>query len=207
MGVKRVARWVALILLVGLAYIAWVWLRPTPEPDWGRLEAQARAFCAARGLSYPLQQPALRIEKGARRLILLERGKPVAEFPIALSRASKGHKQREGDRKTPEGNYSVCEKHVSRRFYLFLGLSYPNALDAQAGYRAGRIDTTQRAAIESAIRAGQCPPWDTPLGGAIGIHGGGAGRDWTLGCIAVDDAHIELLYMLLPIGCPVQIAP
>jgi murein L,D-transpeptidase YafK len=204
---KRAALLIGLIVLAGLVY--WVRLRlgVYPPPNWERLETQARAFCEERGLPYPLRQPALHIEKGARRLRLLEQGAVVAEFPIALSRASTGHKLREGDRKTPEGDYYVCEKHVSRRFYLFLGLSYPNAADAAAGYRAGRITKEQRQQIESAIRAGQCPPWETPLGGAIGIHGGGAQGDWTLGCIAVDDAHIELLYMLVPIGCPVRIEP
>ena len=104
-----------------------------PAPDWARLEAQARAFCAKRGLSYPLQQPSIRIEKGARRLTLLEQGAVVAQFPIALGSAPNGHKQREGDRRTPEGDYFVCEKHVSRRFYLFLGLSY------ERPRRAGRL--------------------------------------------------------------------
>ena len=159
---KRAALLFGLIALAGVAY----WLRLQrgvyPSPNWARLEAQARAFCDAHRLPYPLQQPALHIEKDARRVQLLEQGKVIAEFPIALSRASEGHKQREGDRKTPEGDYYVCEKHVSRRFYLFLGLSYPNASDAEAGYRAGRITKEQRQQIESAIRAGQCPPWDTP---------------------------------------------
>ncbi|MEJ5384251.1 MAG: L,D-transpeptidase family protein [Fimbriimonadales bacterium] len=107
---------------------------------------------------------------------------------------------------------TTAAQHTSRRNHARPHSAAPSPAnacspDAQAGYRAGRIDAAQRTAIESAIRAGQCPPWDTPLGGAIGIHGGCAGRDWTLGCIAVDDAHIERLYMLLPIGCPVQIAP
>jgi murein L,D-transpeptidase YafK len=205
--VQRAIPLLALLAIGLILYAAWRRVAPVPAPDWARLEAQARAFCAERGLSYPLQQPSIRIEKGARRLTLLEQGAVVAQFPIALGSAPIGHKQREGDRKTPEGDYFVCEKHVSRRFYLFLGLSYPNARDAQAGYKAGRITQAQLQAIESATRAGKCPPWNTPLGGAIGIHGGGTTRDWTLGCIAVDDAHIELLYMLVPVGCPVQITP
>ena len=204
-------RWVIRLLALAaiglILYAGWRRLTLAPPPDWARLETKARAFCTERGLPYPLQQPSVRIEKGARRLTLLEHGTVVAQFPIALGSAPSGHKQREGDRRTPEGDYFVCEKHVSRRFYLFLGLSYPNARDAQAGYRAGRITQAQLRAIESAIRAGKCPPWDTPLGGAIGIHGGGTARDWTLGCIAVGDAHIELLYMLVPVGCPVQITP
>jgi murein L,D-transpeptidase YafK len=197
-----------LLLLVG----AWLLVRelrllPYPKPDMARLEAQARAFCAEKGIAYPLQQPAVRIEKRARKLILLEQGKPIAEFPIALGGAPEGDKEREGDRKTPEGDYYVCEKHPSRRFYLFLGLSYPVLKDAERGIKQGQISAAQYQAIQKAIESGTCPPWDTPLGGAIGIHGGGVGRDWTLGCIALRDEAVELLYVLLPVGTPVEIMP
>ncbi|GIV07918.1 MAG: hypothetical protein KatS3mg019_0009 [Fimbriimonadales bacterium] len=182
-------------------------LLPYPKPDMARLEAQARAFCAEKGVAYPLQQPAVRIEKRQRRLILLERGTPIAEFPIALGGKPEGDKQREGDRRTPEGDYYVCEKHPSRRFYLFLGLSYPALKDAERGKQQGLINESQYQAIREAIQSGACPPWDTPLGGAIGIHGGGVGRDWTLGCIALPDEAVELLYVLLPIGTPVRLLP
>ncbi|MFN7161668.1 MAG: murein L,D-transpeptidase family protein [Fimbriimonadales bacterium] len=209
---RRRWKWAVLGLLCLLIVGAWVAARelrllPAPTPDWARLEAQARAFCASKGVAYPLQQPAVRIEKRARKLILLEQGKPIAEFPIALSRAATGDKVREGDRKTPEGDYYVCEKHPSRRFYLFLGLSYPALKDAARGKAQGLINDGQYQAIQRAVRSGVCPPWDTPLGGAIGIHGGGVERDWTLGCVALRDADVELLYQLLPIGTPVHIVP
>ncbi|MDM7460433.1 MAG: L,D-transpeptidase family protein [bacterium] len=212
MAVRRRGKWLVLgmlcLLIVGVWAIARElrWL-PAPAPDWARLGTKARAFCNAQGVAYPLQQPSVRIEKRARKLYLLEQGKPIAEFPIALSRAAVGDKVREGDRKTPEGDYYVCEKHPSRRFYLFLGLSYPALKDAVRGKAQGQISETQYQAIQRAIQSGVCPPWDTPLGGAIGIHGGGVGRDWTLGCIALRDEDVELLYMLLPIGTPVRISP
>jgi hypothetical protein len=114
--VQRAIPLLALLAIGLILYAAWRRVAPVPAPDWARLEAQARAFCAERGLSYPLQQPSLRIEKGARRLTLLEQGAVVAQFPIALGSAPSGHKQREGDLRTPEGDYFVCEKHVSRRF-------------------------------------------------------------------------------------------
>ncbi|RMH08672.1 MAG: hypothetical protein D6697_05530 [Armatimonadetes bacterium] len=197
----------AVLLLGGWLLGLQLRLLPYPKPDMVRLEARARAFCAEKGVAYPLEQPAVRIEKHRRRLILLERGTPIAEFPIALSGAPEGDKQREGDRRTPEGDYYVCEKHPSRRFYLFLGLSYPALKDAERGKREGRINEAQHQAIQKAIQSGTCPPWDTPLGGAIGIHGGGVGRDWTLGCIALPDEAVEILYVLLPVGTPVRIVP
>ncbi len=57
------------------------------------------------------------------------------------------------------------------------------------------------------MRAGSQPPWDTPLGGEIGLHGGGAGTDWTLGCIALDNEAIEDLWDTLRLGDPALIEP
>lgn len=206
----RAAKWgIVLLLIAGAAWLTARELRllPYPAPDMRRLETNARAFCQRHGVAYPLRQPTVRIEKRARRLVLLEQGKPLAVFPIALGGAPEGDKQREGDRRTPEGAYYVCEKHYSRRFYLFLGLSYPALKDAERGKAQGLINEADYQAIQRAIQSGVCPPWNTPLGGAIGIHGGGIGRDWTLGCIALRDADVELLYVLLPVGTRVDITP
>ena len=49
------------------------------------------------------------------------------------------------------------------------------------------------------------PPWDTKLGGEIFVHGRGSKSDWTLGCIALDDADIEELYRLVPVRTPITI--
>jgi L,D-peptidoglycan transpeptidase YkuD (ErfK/YbiS/YcfS/YnhG family) len=64
----------------------------------------------------------------------------------------------------------------------------------------GLIDETQQAAIEAALAAGKIPPQDTKLGGALLVHGGGAGADWTLGCVAMEDADIDELRAALPAG-------
>ncbi|HUS93395.1 MAG TPA: L,D-transpeptidase [Phycisphaerae bacterium] len=39
------------------------------------------------------------------------------------------------------------------------------------------------------------------------IHGCRADRDWTLGCIALDDDDIREVYPALPLGTPVTILP
>lgn len=195
----------ALLSVAGRLWYAWF---PTYRPPvMSALEAKARRFCEQQGVPFPLRQPSVEIHKAQRVLRLYEGRRLLAEFPIALGSRPQGDKEREGDRKTPEGNFYICEKHYSPRFYLFLGLSYPDPDDAKRGKLAGLIDESQYRAILKAHREGTCPPWDTPLGGAIGIHGGGTHRDWTLGCIAVDNAHIELLYALLPVGTKVRIEP
>jgi murein L,D-transpeptidase YafK len=114
-------------------------------------------------------------------------------------------KVREGDGCTPEGEFYVCVKNAASKFYLSLGLSYPNAEDAERGLRDGLITKAQHDQIISAISRKVRPPWDTPLGGQIFIHGNGSRSDWTWGCVAVEDAEIKELFDALPMGTPVRI--
>ena len=147
------------------------------------------------------------IEKAARRLTLFSEGAPARVFPIALGRAPIGPKRREGDKKTPEGRYVVCTKNERSKYRLSLGLSYPSADDAILAFSEGLIDAATRDAIVQAQREGRRPPWDTPLGGFIMIHGGGASPDWTAGCVALNDEDMDALFPLCPLGTEVEIVP
>ncbi|MEC8425185.1 MAG: L,D-transpeptidase, partial [Myxococcota bacterium] len=93
------------------------------------------------------------------------------------------------------------------RFHLFLGLGYPTAEDAERGLAAGLVTQAQATRIQEADAARRQPPWNTALGGAIGIHGEGGSSDWTLGCIAVENAEIEELWSVVPMGTRVVVAP
>lgn len=155
----------------------------------------------------PAGRASIHVSKSARRLTLFVEGKEVFSARVALGKSARGPKEREGDRRTPEGDYYVCTRNDKSRFHRFLGLSYPNLGDAEAGFRAGRITRAQRDAIEAAVRARRRPPWDTPLGGEVGLHGSGAGRDWTLGCIALDDRDVDVLWEACALGTPVRINP
>ena len=116
-----------------------------------------------------------------------------------------GDKRTEGDGRTPEGEFPVCQKLAAGRYGPSLGLSYPNKNDAEKGLRAGLITAEQHHTILQSIFARQRPPWDTPLGGAICIHGRGSSEDWTRGCIALDDEDISELFALTPAGAAVHI--
>jgi murein L,D-transpeptidase YafK len=98
-------------------------------------------------------------------------------------------------------------KNERSKFYLSLGLSYPNEEDAARGLREGLITRAQAASIVGAVRAGRCPPWDTALGGEILIHGGGTASDWTWGCVALENAEVKELFDAVPAGTPVRIEP
>lgn len=140
------------------------------------------------------------IEKELRRLTLLRGGQADFCCTIALGKNPSGHKRQEGDGKTPEGDYFVCLKRTGK-YGLSLGISYPNVRDAREG---GLQRPTIDLIAERAVRF-ERPPWGTPLGGEIFIHGGGAAQDWTQGCIALNDSDIKHLYNQVDIGTPIRI--
>ncbi|HEX8352792.1 MAG TPA: L,D-transpeptidase [Pyrinomonadaceae bacterium] len=160
-----------------------------------------------RPLKLPLARPRAVVEKGARRLRLYAGGELVRVRRVALGFEPAGDKVKQGDGRTPEGEFYVCMKNGRSKFHLSLGLSYPNEEDAARGLRDGLITKAAAASIVRAVRAGRCPAWNTALGGEIFIHGGGASGDWTFGCVALENPEIEELFAALPAGTPVQINP
>jgi murein L,D-transpeptidase YafK len=128
------------------------------------------------------------VDKGERQLHLLRGGEVWKSYPIGLGFAPEGHKQREGDGRTPEGDYILDWRNPKSSFYLSIHISYP--------------DTRDKA---SAKENGVSP------GGAIFIHGrhnlSRGNRDWTLGCIAVTDKAMDEIWQSVPNGTPITIKP
>jgi len=129
----------------------------------------------------------------------------IGLFKIVLGQNPVGAKDKEGDSRTPEGKYYICTSHNKTNFTHFLGISYPNTLDAQRNLDNGTIDNDTFDKIKDAIDKKKQPPWDTALGGEIGIHGGGNERDWTVGCIAVSNKDINIIKEYAPLNTPVLI--
>ena len=140
----------------------------------------------------------------SKRILELTDGSSCRSFKIALGNSPVGQKCAEGDGRTPEGEYFVCTRNEQSKFHLALGLSYPSVPDAERAFAETRIDRAQFNVIMEAHLGGKRPPWDTPLGGFIMIHGGGNERI-TAGCIGMNDADIELLFEACPIGTVVHI--
>ncbi len=147
----------------------------------------------------------LRIRKADRRLYQYRNGQIVHEFPISLGFAPIGAKEHRDDYKTPEGVYYLCGRNPHSQFYCALRLSYPNVQDAERCASQGLITSWELAAVRRAIKHQHVPPQNTKAGGDIMIHGGGTGRDWTWGCIALDNQNMKVLYAALPAGTPVLI--
>jgi murein L,D-transpeptidase YafK len=158
-------------------------------------------------LKLPLVKPRIVIKKAQRQLLLFSAAKLLRTYRIGLGLSPVGDKVRQGDRRTPEGDFYIFTKNDRSAFYLSLGLSYPNAAHAERGLRDGLITKAQYESIMRALRAGKGPPQNTRLGGDIYIHGNGAQSDWTWGCAALENEEMLELFKAVSVGTPVTIEP
>jgi murein L,D-transpeptidase YafK len=153
----------------------------------------------------PLKKPNLVVKKGKRQLQVFDQGKLVKTYKIVVGLNPDDDKQIEGDNKTPEGEFYIAVKNPKSKFHRSLGLSYPNAEDARRGLRDQLITQQEHEEIVRAIEENRLPPQNTALGGEIYIHGGGTKRDWTRGCIALENDDAEELFDAMPRGISVSI--
>jgi murein L,D-transpeptidase YafK len=153
-----------------------------------------------------LRRPTILVEKSKKLLTVFDDGQVVKRYPAAVG-GNVGDKEREGDKRTPEGEFYVCIKKPTTKYVRALGLSYPDIEDAQRGLRQGLIGQGDYDRIAWAIRNRRQPPWETKLGGAILIHGDRRGGRDTQGCVALEDKDILELYPKIPMGTRVIIRP
>jgi hypothetical protein len=134
------------------------------------------------------------VNKSERLLYLMRRGQVIARYPIKLGLNPYGHKQREGDFRTPEGRYELVRRNPSSRFFLSIEISYPNredrAVASEAGFRPGGL-----IMIHGQPNEPKKPPAYY------------ASKDWTDGCIAVSNADMIDIWNRAPLGIPIEIRP
>ena len=206
----------ALLLAALAALLAWPALTPLTSPisqptadanDRTPTAPAPEAQAARAPLRLPLANPKIVVSKRARRLELYSGGRRLREYRVVLGGDPLNDKERQGDSRTPEGEFYVCVKNERSQFYRSLGLSYPNREDAERGLRDGLITRAEHDRILRALTRKRTPPWDTALGGEIFIHGGGTANDWTAGCVALDNADMQELFDSVPVGTSVRIEP
>jgi murein L,D-transpeptidase YafK len=200
--------WMEMVPVAGLAMlgcVAWFSARGCSRSEPPATSQPTSAPQAANPLP-AMASPRVVVLKSQRTMTVYDGPSPVRTYRVAVG-GGEGDKLREGDRCTPEGTFYICVKNEQSLYHLSLGLSYPNLEDAQRGLREKRITRAQYDEISRAIRNRLQPPWNTPLGGEILIHGCRNDRDKTLGCVAVDNPEIEELFEALPLGTAVEIKP
>jgi murein L,D-transpeptidase YafK len=152
-----------------------------------------------------LKQPRLVISKTKRTLTVFDGDKRIKSYKMSLGFDPKGHKNTEGDGRTPEGDFYVFTKNSKSRFHLSLGVSYPGKDDAIRGLKENLITQAEHDEIIAAIAEQRMPLQKTKLGGEIYIHGGGTSSDWTDGCVALDNHQMTELFDAVPVGTKVTI--
>jgi murein L,D-transpeptidase YafK len=115
-------------------------------------------------------------------------------YPVVFGGNRVGHKQQEGDKRTPEGKYILDFKKADSAFYKAIHISYPNEQD-----------------IENAKKRGVSP------GSSIMVHGQKNGFgwasfltqyfNWTNGCIALSNKNMDSVWELVDTGTPIEIRP
>ncbi len=134
----------------------------------------------------------LLVDKSERLMIGYAGGQPVKLWRgLQFGGAPQGHKQFEGDERTPEGRYVIETRNPGSSFHLSLKISYPAPEDRDFAAQYGRSP-----------------------GGEIFLHGqpnglpfGRMPGDWTNGCIALSNAEIEELWRIVPDGTVIEIKP
>jgi murein L,D-transpeptidase YafK len=139
-------------------------------------------------------------------LFVYQNGKLQDTFEIGRT-SHLGDKVQRGDYKVPEGNFYVCRKNPSSKYYRALLLSYPNAEDAVRGLQSKLITRKQHDRIINAIKSKGIPDQRTKLGGAICLHGKHEKGmlPWTAGCVALINKDMKSLYNRTGIGTNVVI--
>jgi murein L,D-transpeptidase YafK len=142
----------------------------------------------------PLHADRVVVLKSERTLQLVNHGRVIKTYKVALGGDPIGPKTRQGDHKTPEGSYVLDFRNAHSKFYKAIHISYPSARDRAAAREQGASP-----------------------GGDVFLHGlpnglgylGAAHRlkDWTDGCIAVTDAEIDEIWAAGKGGTPIEIRP
>jgi murein L,D-transpeptidase YafK len=175
---RRLARlFSALTLLVFLA-AAWLMIQ-RPPPDIPKV---------------PLVGPVSRIvvEKSARRMTVYVGDQVARVYRVRLGFAPEAPKTRQGDGRTPEGEFRIDRRNAASAYHLSLGIDYPRPQDRA---QAAALGVSPGGDIFFHGQPNQLPDGVT------------LAYDWTAGCIALANAEIAELFAATPIGAAVEILP
>ena len=132
------------------------------------------------------------VDKYAHKTYLVHGGNLEHTYDCEVGYNSARQKLFSGDGATPEGKYRIVEVRTrGSKYYKALLLDYPNQTDYERFKR-----NKSKGIISKYARIGKF----------IEIHGeGGKDRDWTEGCVALENRHMDHLIKFVSEGTPVTI--
>ena len=86
----------------------------------------------------------VRVFKADRKMYLMHGEAALAVYDVALGFAPVGHKQHEGDGRTPEGSYLITRRNPNSRYYLSIGIDYPRPADVTGRLRCRLLRAVRR---------------------------------------------------------------
>jgi murein L,D-transpeptidase YafK len=122
----------------------------------------------------------------------------LVAYPVVFGNNDQGDKLIQGDRKTPEGTFTIANKRIHNKWCRYMGLDYPTAAD---------INKFNQRKQQGLI------PLNAKMGAGIGIHGTWPHEEnavdeyqnWTEGCISLKNEHVKQLFDMISIGTRVTI--
>lgn len=134
------------------------------------------------------------VKKNDRTMTLYQDHQAIRTYRIALGFNPIGHKEKEGDGRTPEGQYVISAKNPTSQFHLSLKISYPSMRDRLKALVKG-VNPGGDIMIHGLMPS---------IGWVSKLH---TMKDWTRGCIAVTNQEIEEIYGAVEVGTRVTIQP
>ena len=136
---------------------------------------QLEPYFVKAGVSYPPSEVVLLAIKDEKRMEIWARGtgrfKLIKEYGIKAASGMRGPKLQQGDRQVPEGIYHISRLNPNSNYHLSMKVDYQNDFDLAHADMDGRDN----------------------LGGDIFIHG----KNVSAGCLAMGDAAIEELFVMV----------
>lgn len=182
-----------LVILLGLAFYKYEKFIPNLAPIHPALSAQE-----IEEINKTKPVTTIEVFKQQWQLKLKHHDQIIRSYPIRLGFNPMGHKQFEGDGKTPEGTYTIDWRNPQSGYYKSLHISYPNPNDLT--YAKQR----QKSAGGDVMIHGTVPTPATALPASSTYM---PRKDWTLGCIAVTNADMDEIWQLVKNGTQIIIHP
>lgn len=121
-----------------------------------------------------------------------------ATYPIVFGSKDLGDKLKEGDKRTPEGEFKIIVKKFHPKWGPELLLDYPNEVSVK------KFNERKAKGII---------PKTARIGNGIAIHATRPDEEWTVdnfynwtdGCVSVKYSEMKDLFSYIPIGTPVTI--